>query len=74
MALVKGPYEPAINDVIAEDIGNKGLYKKYQCDLNSDEFNKICDELEEGYFKWNNDGHLALTAEGLEYPSKFHKS
>lgn len=75
MTLLKGPYEPAVNDIVVEGIINKDLYKKYQCELTTDEFNEIGDEMEqEGYFKWDNDGHLALTPEGLAHLSKYHKT
>lgn len=75
LSVLKGPYEPAVNDVIVEGIVNKDLYKKFQCEITTDEFNDIGDELEAaGYCKWNDDGHLALTAEGLEYLLKYHKS
>ena len=74
MCLLKGHYEPAINDIVIKDIVSKDLYKKYQYELNTDDFNEIGDELEEkGYFKWNDDGHLALTIKGLDYLSRFYK-
>lgn len=74
MCLLKGPYEPAINDIVIQGIVSKDLYKKYQYDLTTDDFNETGDELEEkGHFKWNDDGHLALTSEGLDYLLKFHK-
>ena len=71
--LLKGPYEPSINDTVIQGIVSKDLYKKYQYELTTDEFNEIADELEEeGYFQWNDDGQLALTAKGLDHLSKFH--
>ena len=75
ISLLKGPYEPAAEDIVVQAIITKDLYKKYQHDITADEFNEIGDELEEeGYFKWNVDGHLALTTEGLNHLSKYHKS
>lgn len=74
MSLLKGPYEPAVNDIVIHGIVSKDLYKKYQYELSADEFNEIGDELAEaGYFQWNNDGQLALTTEGLAHLSGFHK-
>jgi hypothetical protein len=74
MSLLKGPYEPAVNDIVIQGIVSKDLYKKYQYELAADEFNGIGDELvEAGYFQWNNNGQLALTTEGLDHLSRFHK-
>lgn len=74
ISLLKGPFEPSIDEVIVEGIVNKGLYKKYQLELTSDEFNDIGDELEEeGYCTWNDNGHLALTAKGLIHLAIFQK-
>ena len=74
MSLLKGPYEPAVNDIVIQGIVSKDLYKKYRYELSADEFNEIGDELErEGYFQWNNDGQLALSLEGLDHLSRFHK-
>lgn len=75
MSLLKGPYEPAIEDIVIHGIVRKDLYKKYQYELSADEFNEIGDELEaEGYFQWNHDGQLALTTAGLAHLYKFHKA
>ena len=41
MCLLKGHYEPAINDIVIKDIVSKDLYKKYQF--------KECGRLEKAY-------------------------
>lgn len=61
----------AVNDVVLPAIIIKDLYKKYQYEITTDEFNAVGDELETaGYFRWNEDGHLALTAAGLNFIEK----
>jgi predicted transcriptional regulator len=74
ISLLKGRYEPAINDIVVQRIISKDLFNKYRYELTTDEFNNIGDELEEqGYFQWNDDGRLALTSKGLDHLSQFHK-
>lgn len=66
--LLKGSQGVAVGDAVIPAILIKDLYKKYQYELSHDEFDAIGDELEnEGYFSWNADGLLAVTAEGLAY-------
>lgn len=68
ISLTKQSHGMAVNDIILPAIIIKDLYKKYQCEITIDEFNDIGDELEiEGYFRWNDDGFLAITLTGLEF-------
>jgi hypothetical protein len=66
--LLKQPHGIAIDDVVIPAIVIKDLYKKYQYDITVDEFDQIGDQLEAGgYFRWNEDGLLAITESGLNY-------
>ncbi|MBT2560091.1 hypothetical protein J7E50_02500 [Pedobacter sp. ISL-68] len=65
ISLRKRIQEPGINDIVVEGVVRVGLTKKYQYHLTAEEFNTIGDELAEGgYFRWNDNGRLALTADG----------
>lgn len=75
ISLRKRLQEPGIKDIVVEGVVRVGLTKKYQYHLTKEEFNSIGDELAEaGYFRWNDNGRLALTAEGLEHLSQFKLS
>jgi|GEM_PF-6674600 len=64
----KGPYEPALNDIVNEAALKSLLFSRYAYDLTDDEFNLIGDELaDSGDFYWNNDGKLALNTGGIAY-------
>jgi hypothetical protein len=70
-SLLKRPYEPAVNDVIIDNVVRLALTKRYQYHITEEEFVTIGDELvEAGYFKWNENGKLALDEGGLLYLSK----
>lgn len=75
LSLRKRLHEPAVHDIVVINLVRSGLTKKYQYDLVEEEFNAIGDELAEaGYFRWNDDGRLALTAEGLRCLSHLKKN
>lgn len=64
----KGPYGPALNDTVNEAALKKSLFSKYNYDLSADEINSIADELvDTGNFHWDDDGKLALSANGVTY-------
>jgi hypothetical protein len=71
ISLRKRFHEPAIHDIVVINLMRSSITKKYQYHLTEDEFNTIGDELADaGYCRWNDDGRLALTAEGLAYLAK----
>lgn len=66
-SLLKQGNGVAAGDVVIPAIVIKDIYKKYQYELTTEEFDTIGDELEaEGLFNWNVDGLLAITAAGIE--------
>jgi hypothetical protein len=72
ISMFKRVHGPVINDLVVAGIVRAALTKKYQYHLTTDEFNTIGDELTEaGLYRWNDNGHLALTEEGLEYLARF---
>ena len=72
LSLLKRLHEPVVNDIVVVNLVRSSLTKKHQYHLAEDEFNMIGDELAEaGLFRWNDDGRLALTLEGLTYLKRF---
>lgn len=68
LSLLKRLHAPALNDIVVINLVRSGLTKKFQYALTDEEFFAIGDELVEiGYFRWNDDGRLALSSEGLAY-------
>lgn len=71
ISLRKRLNEPAIHDIVVINLVRSGLTKKYQYHLTEEEFNTIGDELvDTDYFRWNDDGRLALTSVGLNHLSR----
>ncbi|SDF80553.1 hypothetical protein SAMN05216464_1338 [Mucilaginibacter pineti] len=71
-SMFKRLHAPVINDIVVVGIVRALLNKKYQYHLDTDEFNTIGDELADAHlFRWNDNGQLALTAEGLAYMTRF---
>jgi len=68
LSMFKRLHGPAINDIVVVGIVRALLNKKYQHHLTTDEFNTMGDELADaGYFRWNDNGQLALTPVGVKY-------